>query len=98
MKSVCYSFVILASFATFFSVADAWRFNVGGNGAWVINPQENYKTWAERNRFQVNDTLCKFLFFVRVLNLEAFIVILTKNVSFFMQILSMRRDQILFNK
>ncbi|CAD5334821.1 unnamed protein product [Arabidopsis thaliana] len=57
MKSLCFSFLILASFATFFSVADAWRFNVGGNGAWVTNPQENYNTWAERNRFQVNDSL-----------------------------------------
>ncbi|VVB15873.1 unnamed protein product [Arabis nemorensis] len=57
MKSLCFSFVILASFATFFTVSDAWRFNVGGNGVWAINPQENYNTWAERNRFQVNDTL-----------------------------------------
>ncbi|WZZ39292.1 hypothetical protein YC2023_035551 [Brassica napus] len=31
----------------------------GGNGDWVINPNESYNTWAARNCFQVNDTLCK---------------------------------------
>ncbi|KAF3507598.1 hypothetical protein F2Q69_00001266 [Brassica cretica] len=29
----------------------------GGNGDWVINPNESYNIWAARNRFQVNDTL-----------------------------------------
>ncbi|KAH0889040.1 hypothetical protein HID58_051469 [Brassica napus] len=29
----------------------------GGNGDWVINPNESYNTWAARNCFQVNDTL-----------------------------------------
>ncbi|KFK27003.1 hypothetical protein AALP_AA8G321700 [Arabis alpina] len=57
MKSLCFAFVILASFVALFSVTDARRFNVGGNGVWAINPQENYNTWAEKNRFQVNDTL-----------------------------------------
>ncbi|XP_006280562.2 early nodulin-like protein 2 [Capsella rubella] len=57
MKTLCFSFIILSSFATLFSVTDALRFNVGGNGVWDLNPQENYNTWAERNRFQVNDTL-----------------------------------------
>lgn len=80
MKTLCFSFIILSSFATLFSVADAWRFNVGGNGVWDVNPKENYKTWAERNRFQVNDTLCKFLSFVRVLKFEAFLVIVTNKV------------------
>ncbi|ESQ43103.1 hypothetical protein EUTSA_v10015243mg [Eutrema salsugineum] len=56
-KSLCFSFIILASFATLFSVADAWYFNVGGNGVWAVNPRLSYNTWAEKNRFQVNDTL-----------------------------------------
>ncbi|KAJ4875655.1 hypothetical protein Rs2_40673 [Raphanus sativus] len=57
MKSLCFSFIILASLATLFSVADARRFYVGGSRGWVMNPRESYNTWAERNRFQVNDTL-----------------------------------------
>ncbi|XP_010555761.1 PREDICTED: early nodulin-like protein 2 [Tarenaya hassleriana] len=50
------SFVFIVSFA-FFSVSEARRFYVGGNGGWVINPPENYNTWAEKSRFSVNDTL-----------------------------------------
>ncbi|KAH0932251.1 early nodulin-like protein 2 [Brassica rapa] len=58
MKSLCFSFIIVASFTTLFSVADARRFYVGGgNGDWAINPHESYNTWSARNRFQVNDTL-----------------------------------------
>ncbi|KAF8090416.1 hypothetical protein N665_0477s0021 [Sinapis alba] len=57
MKSLCFSFIILASLATLFAVADARRFYVGGSRGWVMNPRESYNTWAERNRFQVNDTL-----------------------------------------
>ncbi|CAN6869367.1 unnamed protein product [Brassica oleracea var. botrytis] len=57
MKNLCFAFVILTSFATLFSVADGRRFYVGGSRGWIMNPRENYNTWAERNRFQVNDTL-----------------------------------------
>ncbi|KAJ0267156.1 Early nodulin-like protein 1 [Hirschfeldia incana] len=57
MKGLCFSFIILASLATLFSVADARRFYVGGSRGWVMNPRESYNTWAERTRFQVNDTL-----------------------------------------
>ncbi|KAF8705675.1 hypothetical protein HU200_030870 [Digitaria exilis] len=32
-------------------------FNVGGRGGWAPNPTEPFNAWAERNRFQVNDTL-----------------------------------------
>lgn len=42
------------------SSCEAYKFNVGGkNGLWVVKPSENYNHWAERMRFQVNDTLCK---------------------------------------
>ncbi|KAG2310522.1 hypothetical protein Bca4012_025037 [Brassica carinata] len=57
MKRLCFSFIVLASLATLFSVADAHRYSVGGNGDWVENPHESYNSWAARNRFQVNDTL-----------------------------------------
>ncbi|ESQ43104.1 hypothetical protein EUTSA_v10014267mg [Eutrema salsugineum] len=56
-QSLCFSFIILSSFATLFSVTDARRFYVGDNGVWAVHPHESYNTWAERNRFQVNDTL-----------------------------------------
>ncbi|CAO2205233.1 unnamed protein product [Urochloa humidicola] len=39
------------------SSADAREFHVGGRGGWAPNPAEPFNTWAERNRFQVNDTL-----------------------------------------
>ncbi|KAI4378324.1 hypothetical protein MLD38_015815 [Melastoma candidum] len=33
------------------------EFAVGGKDGWVPQPSECYNHWAERNRFQVNDTL-----------------------------------------
>ncbi|XP_041003196.1 early nodulin-like protein 1 [Juglans microcarpa x Juglans regia] len=47
-------FVILMAFL---SSSQAYKFFVGGKDGWVLNPPENYNHWAERNRFQVNDTL-----------------------------------------
>ncbi|KAL3821209.1 hypothetical protein ACJIZ3_007114 [Penstemon smallii] len=35
----------------------AYQFIVGGNYGWGLNPSEKYNNWAERMRFQVNDTL-----------------------------------------
>ncbi|XP_066310806.1 early nodulin-like protein 18 [Miscanthus floridulus] len=32
-------------------------FYVGGHAGWAPNPAEPFNAWAERNRFQVNDTL-----------------------------------------
>ncbi|XP_039809520.1 early nodulin-like protein 1 [Panicum virgatum] len=37
--------------------ADGRDFHVGGRAGWAPNPAEPFNTWAERNRFQVNDTL-----------------------------------------
>ena len=37
--------------------ADGRDFHVGGRDGWAPNPAEPFNTWAERNRFQVNDTL-----------------------------------------
>ncbi|XP_073133863.1 early nodulin-like protein 14 [Henckelia pumila] len=39
------------------SVDAAFQFRVGGKDGWSLNPSENYPHWAERMRFQVNDTL-----------------------------------------
>ncbi|CAK9314758.1 unnamed protein product [Citrullus colocynthis] len=36
---------------------EARKFYVGGKEGWGLNPSENFNHWAERNRFQVNDTL-----------------------------------------
>ncbi|XP_077249551.1 uncharacterized protein LOC143889262 [Tasmannia lanceolata] len=35
----------------------AYNFYVGGKNGWVLNPSENFNNWAERNRFQVKDSL-----------------------------------------
>ncbi|KAG6604788.1 Early nodulin-like protein 1, partial [Cucurbita argyrosperma subsp. sororia] len=47
----------LALLAAMVSSSDAYKFYVGGGDGWVQNPSENFNHWAERNRFQVNDTL-----------------------------------------
>ncbi|PIN00538.1 hypothetical protein CDL12_26955 [Handroanthus impetiginosus] len=52
-----YLFVFLALFSSFTVSSYAYQFSVGGRGEWVVNPSENYNQWAERMRFQVNDTL-----------------------------------------
>ncbi|KAJ8764813.1 hypothetical protein K2173_010278 [Erythroxylum novogranatense] len=40
-----------------FGLAHAYTFRVGGRDGWVLHPREDYNHWAQRNRFQVNDTL-----------------------------------------
>ncbi|XP_020237601.1 early nodulin-like protein 2 [Cajanus cajan] len=39
------------------SQAVAREYVVGGKDGWVVKPSEDYGHWAQRNRFQVNDTL-----------------------------------------
>ncbi|RCV25141.1 hypothetical protein SEVIR_5G141000v4 [Setaria viridis] len=39
------------------SCAEGRDFHVGGRGGWAPDPAEPFNAWAERNRFQVNDTL-----------------------------------------
>ncbi|XP_023634209.1 early nodulin-like protein 2 isoform X2 [Capsella rubella] len=56
MKSLSFFFtILLLSLSPLFS--DARKFNVGGSGAWVPNPSENYQSWSGQNRFLVHDTL-----------------------------------------
>ncbi|XP_022748933.1 early nodulin-like protein 2 [Durio zibethinus] len=51
----CLLFVIVLSFLI--CSTQGYKFYVGGKDGWVVSPSENYNHWAERNRFQVNDTL-----------------------------------------
>ncbi|TMW85066.1 hypothetical protein EJD97_023850 [Solanum chilense] len=49
--------VIVILLACLINSCYAYQFYVGGRAGWVPNPSENYNNWAERMRFQVNDTL-----------------------------------------
>ncbi|KAJ0977392.1 hypothetical protein J5N97_012866 [Dioscorea zingiberensis] len=51
------SFSVLVFMVFISSSSHAYKFNVGGKDGWVMNPYESYNHWAERTRFQVNDTL-----------------------------------------
>lgn len=54
------SFVALFALSVFMASmasSEAYFFYVGGRDGWVLNPSESYSHWAERNRFQVNDSL-----------------------------------------
>ncbi|XP_059662662.1 early nodulin-like protein 3 [Cornus florida] len=49
--------LFLIIFTGLICTSNAYRFIVGGGDGWVLSPFENYNHWAQRNRFQVNDTL-----------------------------------------
>ncbi|RVW46876.1 Early nodulin-like protein 2 [Vitis vinifera] len=51
------SLLLLAIFMAFLCSSQGYVFYVGGKQGWSENPSEDYIQWAERNRFQVNDTL-----------------------------------------
>ncbi|KAK3033308.1 hypothetical protein RJ639_033776 [Escallonia herrerae] len=51
------SFVSGVLMMGFLFSSQAYVFHVGGRKGWVLKPSEDYNHWAERNRFQVNDTL-----------------------------------------
>ncbi|KAB1226610.1 Early nodulin-like protein 1 [Morella rubra] len=50
-------FLMFVIFMGFLNSCQAYEFLVGGKDGWGLNPSENYNHWAERNRFQINDTL-----------------------------------------
>ncbi|XP_009759663.1 early nodulin-like protein 3 [Nicotiana sylvestris] len=50
------SFLFLI-FLGFFCSSQAYIFYAGGKNGWILKPSESYNHWAERNRFQVNDTI-----------------------------------------
>ncbi|KAL9660948.1 hypothetical protein QQ045_025767 [Rhodiola kirilowii] len=55
-RSLCALF-LLAVMACSVSPANGYQFKVGERCGWSVNTNESYSHWAERNRFQVNDTL-----------------------------------------
>ncbi|KAF8025827.1 hypothetical protein BT93_F2607, partial [Corymbia citriodora subsp. variegata] len=52
----CFRFFLAVLFVCL-SRSQGREFHVGGKDGWVVNPSEDYNHWAERNRFQVNDTI-----------------------------------------
>ncbi|XP_055801852.1 early nodulin-like protein 1 [Solanum dulcamara] len=58
LLSQSYFFLIFWVFFMCCSLCEAnYTFYAGGKSGWVLNPSESYVHWAERNRFQVNDTI-----------------------------------------
>ena len=53
--AVC--FLLLLVFTAMASSSEAYVFYAGGHDGWVVDPAESYNHWAERNRFQINDTI-----------------------------------------
>ncbi|KAJ6752052.1 hypothetical protein OIU85_002471 [Salix viminalis] len=54
-RCLCLLWALLACYL--FTSSLASNFDVGGKDGWVTNPSESYSNWAQRNRFQVNDSL-----------------------------------------
>ena len=53
------SLFVLLILVFLLGLSQGYKFYVGGRDGWVTSPAERYSHWAERNRFQVNDTICK---------------------------------------
>ncbi|XP_068338055.1 early nodulin-like protein 3 [Pyrus communis] len=49
--------ILLVFFCLCLSSIEGHKFYVGGKDGWVVNPSQSYSLWAERNRFNINDTL-----------------------------------------
>ncbi|XP_078428001.1 early nodulin-like protein 3 [Wolffia australiana] len=49
--------MIVVVMALLMGACSGREFDVGGRKGWAANPAEPFSLWAERNRFQVNDTL-----------------------------------------
>ncbi|KAL5227856.1 hypothetical protein ABZP36_016121 [Zizania latifolia] len=49
--------MVALGLAAVVSSSEAYVFYAGGRDGWVVDPAESYNHWAERNRFQVNDTI-----------------------------------------
>lgn len=68
------SLLLLAIFMAFLCSSQGYVFYVGGKQGWSANPSEDYVQWAERNRFQVNDTLGESLHLCLLFGLFVFCV------------------------
>ncbi|KAF9663136.1 hypothetical protein SADUNF_Sadunf17G0007000 [Salix dunnii] len=51
------SLFVLLILGFLLGLSQGYKFYVGGRDGWVTSPAEKYSHWAERNRFQVNDTI-----------------------------------------
>jgi len=61
MTDVYLMIVMLMGLGFSIELSNGHKFYVGGRDGWVLTPSEDYSHWSHRNRFQVNDTLCKSL-------------------------------------
>uniref|UniRef100_A0A0D9YEX4 Phytocyanin domain-containing protein n=1 Tax=Oryza glumipatula TaxID=40148 RepID=A0A0D9YEX4_9ORYZ len=50
-------FMAVLGLVAVFSSSEAYVFYAGGRDGWVVDPAESFNHWAERNRFQENDTI-----------------------------------------
>ncbi|GMI74831.1 hypothetical protein HRI_001152400 [Hibiscus trionum] len=50
-------YLLIVLILCFLASTQGYKFYVGGKDGWVLSPSENYNHWAERMRFQLNDTL-----------------------------------------
>ncbi|GMH11070.1 hypothetical protein Nepgr_012911 [Nepenthes gracilis] len=57
MESEHFLRCVVVLLMVFLGSSEGRRFYVGSRDGWVVSPYESYNHWAERNRFQVNDTL-----------------------------------------
>lgn len=55
--AACLLVLVLVGVAVMVPSSEAYVFYAGGSDGWVVDPTESYNHWAERNRFQVNDTI-----------------------------------------
>jgi hypothetical protein len=60
--------LLVLIFAAMVSSLEAYVFYAGGHDGWVVDPAESYNHWAERNRFQINDTIG-----TRIISLSLFV-------------------------
>ncbi|KAF7030465.1 hypothetical protein CFC21_042003 [Triticum aestivum] len=49
--------LLVVGLTAMISSSEAYVFYAGGRDGWVVDPAESYNHWAERNRFQINDTI-----------------------------------------
>lgn len=62
----------------------AFEFKVGGSKGWTVPTDPNaamYNQWAEKNRFQIGDTLCKFTFLYKYYAYNHLFCFTPKNMS-----------------
>ncbi|PHT72992.1 hypothetical protein T459_23777 [Capsicum annuum] len=49
--------IVLLFLTCLFTSSYSYQFMIGGKDGWIPNPSENYNTWSQRMRFQINDSV-----------------------------------------